>query len=120
MDPLPAKPCRQLQGILVRINGYARRSLARPMQPQRVRGADINPRLQPPRQVAHRDRRLLWLGQSIEALELYAMDFDWLSDLAQRLQRRTQFTLTVSEQHLYLSLGEGTLSAVVNRIPLGK
>jgi len=27
----------------------------------------------------------------IEALELYAMDFDWLSDLAQRLQRRTQF-----------------------------
>ena len=30
----------------------------------------------------------------IEALELYAMDFDWLSDVAQRLQRRTQFTLT--------------------------
>src|SRR5439155_790965 len=27
--------------------------------------------------------------------------------------------LTVSEQHLYLSLGEETLSAVVNRIPLG-
>src|SRR5207244_11656172 len=26
----------------------------------------------------------------IETLELYAMDFDWLSDLAQRLQRRTQ------------------------------
>ncbi|PYQ92774.1 MAG: hypothetical protein DMG02_00115 [Acidobacteria bacterium] len=56
----------------------------------------------------------------IEALELYAMDFDWLSDLAQRLQRRTHFTLTVSERHLYLSLGEETLSAVVNRIPLGQ
>jgi uncharacterized protein YaeQ len=56
----------------------------------------------------------------IEALELYAMDFDWLSGLAQRLQRRTQFTLTVSEQHLYLSFGEETLSAVVNRIPLGQ
>src|ERR1700682_975059 len=42
----------------------------------------------------------------IDALELYAMDFDWLSNLAQRLQRRTAFTLTVSEQHLYLSLGE--------------
>jgi hypothetical protein len=26
----------------------------------------------------------------------------------------------VSEQHLYLSLGEETLSAVVNRIPLGQ
>ena len=25
----------------------------------------------------------------IDALELYALDFDWLSDLAQRLQRRT-------------------------------
>ena len=48
------------------------------------------------------------------------MDFEWLSDLAQRLQRRTQFTLTVSEQHLYLSLGEETFSAVVNRIPLGQ
>jgi uncharacterized protein YaeQ len=54
----------------------------------------------------------------IDALELYAMDFDWLSNLAQRLQRRTAFTLTVSEQHLYLSLGEETLSAVIERIPV--
>ena len=65
MDPLPAKPCRKLQGIPVRINGYARRRLARPMQPHRVRGADINPRFQHPRQVAHRDRRLVRLGQSV-------------------------------------------------------
>jgi uncharacterized protein YaeQ len=56
----------------------------------------------------------------IEALELYAMDFDWLSNLAQRLQRRTAFTLTVSEQHLYLSLGEETLSAVIKRTPVGQ
>lgn len=55
----------------------------------------------------------------IEALELYAMDFDWLSDLAQGLQRRTRFSLTVSEQHLYLSLGAETHSALVTRIPLG-
>ncbi len=53
------------------------------------------------------------------ARTLSAIDFDWLSDLAQRLQRRTQFTLTVSEQHLYLSLAEETLSAIVNRIPVG-
>src|ERR1700730_17307448 len=52
MDPLPAKPCRQLHGVLVRINGYARRRLARPMQSHRVRGADINPRFQHSRQVA--------------------------------------------------------------------
>ena len=56
----------------------------------------------------------------IDALELYAMDFDWLSDLAERLQRRTAFTLTVSEQHLYLSLGEETLSAAIKRIPVGQ
>jgi uncharacterized protein YaeQ len=55
----------------------------------------------------------------IDELELYAMDFDWLPTLAQRLERRTTFTLTVSEQHLYLSLGEETLSAVIERIPLG-
>ncbi|MDB6092008.1 MAG: hypothetical protein JWN85_4792 [Gammaproteobacteria bacterium] len=56
----------------------------------------------------------------MDALELYAMDFEWLSNLAQRLSRRTTFTLTVSEQHLYLSLGEETLSGVVKRIPVGQ
>jgi len=56
----------------------------------------------------------------MDELELYAMDFDWLSNLAQRLQRRTAFTLTVSEQHLYLSLGEETLSGVIKRIPIGR
>lgn len=55
----------------------------------------------------------------MQALELYAMDFPWLPRLAQRLERRTQFTLTVSEQHLYLSLGEETLSAAIQRIPVG-
>ena len=54
----------------------------------------------------------------IDALELYALDFEWLSGLAERLQRRTAFTLTVSEQHLYLSLGEETLSGFIGRIPL--
>jgi len=56
----------------------------------------------------------------MDALELYAMDFEWLSHLAERLQRRTTFTLTVSEQHLYLSLGEETLSGVIQRIPVGR
>jgi uncharacterized protein YaeQ len=56
----------------------------------------------------------------MEALELYAMDFEWLSNLAQRLPRRTTFNLTVSEQHLYLSLGEETLSGVIKRVPVGQ
>jgi uncharacterized protein YaeQ len=54
-----------------------------------------------------------------EALEIYALDPGWLTAVAQRLQRRTRLTLTVSEQHLYLSLGEETLSAVVERRSLG-
>jgi hypothetical protein len=48
------------------------------------------------------------------------MDFDWLANLAQNLQRRTAFTLTVSEQHLYLSVGQETLSAAIKRIPVAQ
>jgi uncharacterized protein YaeQ len=55
----------------------------------------------------------------IEALELYAIDQEWLAALAKRLERRMAFTLTVSEQHLYLSIGEDTLSCVLERLDLG-
>jgi uncharacterized protein YaeQ len=54
----------------------------------------------------------------VEALEVYALDFEWLAPLAGRLQRRTSFTLTVSEQHIYLSLGEETFSGVIRRVPV--
>jgi uncharacterized protein YaeQ len=54
----------------------------------------------------------------IEALELYAVDREWLTALAERLTRRMAFALTVSERHVYLSLSEETLSAVISRIPL--
>jgi uncharacterized protein YaeQ len=54
----------------------------------------------------------------VEALELYAVDREWLSALAECLTRRMAFTLTVSEQHVYLSLGEETLSAAIRRLPV--
>ena len=54
----------------------------------------------------------------VEALELYAVDREWLAVLAARLTRRMAFTLTVSEQHVYLSLGEETLSTVIRRVPV--
>jgi len=54
----------------------------------------------------------------VEAMELHAVDRDWLAALAARLTRRMQFTLTVAERHVYLSLGEETLSCVVQRIPI--
>jgi uncharacterized protein YaeQ len=54
----------------------------------------------------------------VEALELYAVDRDWLAALAERLTRRMAFTLTVSERHVYLSLGEETLTCVIRQIPI--
>src|SRR5882724_1936091 len=45
----------------------------------------------------------------VEAMELYAVDRSWLARLAARLSRRMEFTLTVAERHVYLSLGEETL-----------
>src|ERR1700722_3517230 len=54
----------------------------------------------------------------VEALEVYAMDFGWLGSLAGRLEGRTGLPLTVSEQPLYLSLGEETFSGVIRRVPV--
>jgi uncharacterized protein YaeQ len=55
----------------------------------------------------------------VEEMELYAVDRDWLASLAARLTRRMQFTLTVAERHLYVSLGEETLAGVIERIRIG-
>jgi uncharacterized protein YaeQ len=56
----------------------------------------------------------------VEALELYALDRHWLADLAARLARRMEFSLTVAERHLYLSLGGDTISSVVERISVAR
>jgi uncharacterized protein YaeQ len=55
----------------------------------------------------------------VAALELYALDREWLAQLAARLARRMQFTLTIAERHVYLSIGEETLSCVIARVPVG-
>ena len=55
----------------------------------------------------------------VEALELYALDREWLAKLARKLARRMEFSLTIAEQHVYLSLGEETLPCVIERIALG-
>jgi uncharacterized protein YaeQ len=52
----------------------------------------------------------------IEALEIYALKSDWLASIAARLARRMDFSLTIAEHHLYLTLGEETLSSVVERV----
>ncbi len=72
----------------------------------------------------HKDARQLasrLRGERIhraEALELYALDQTWLAALTARLERRMSFSLTVAEQHVYLSLGDETLPTVIEKIPL--
>lgn len=56
----------------------------------------------------------------VEALELYAVDREWLAKLAGRLTRRMEFSLTVAQRHVYLSFGEETISGVVERIAVGR
>ncbi len=53
-----------------------------------------------------------------EALELYALEPTWLAALASRLERRMSFSLTISERHLYLSLGEETSACVIERVTI--
>ena len=53
-----------------------------------------------------------------EALELYAIDRGIIAGLAQHLERRTAFDLSVTDRHLFISIGDTTLSGAVERIML--
>jgi uncharacterized protein YaeQ len=49
----------------------------------------------------------------VESLELYAVDRRLVSALAERLERRMVLDLSVNDRHLYVALGEETLSGVI-------
>jgi uncharacterized protein YaeQ len=72
----------------------------------------------------HKDAELLASKLAAEKihrladLELYAIDRTWLASWVKLLARRMNFTLTVAERHLYLTVGDETLSCVVERLPL--
>jgi uncharacterized protein YaeQ len=53
-----------------------------------------------------------------EAVDIFALDRDWLAKLVTKLERRMRLSLTVSERHIYLTLGEETLSCVLERIAI--
>jgi uncharacterized protein YaeQ len=69
----------------------------------------------------HKEPRLLlrqFVGERIhraEALELYAVDRELLASLAARLDRRTAFALSVTDRHLFITIGGETLSGAVER-----
>jgi uncharacterized protein YaeQ len=53
-----------------------------------------------------------------EAIELYAIDRQLVAALAARLERRMAFSLSVTDRHLYVTLGGETLSGAVERQPV--
>ena len=58
------------------------------------------------------------IGEGIhraESLEFYSLNRDMIAELAARLTRRLSFALSVSDQHLYLTVGEDTFSGAVER-----
>ena len=53
-----------------------------------------------------------------EALELYAIDRELIAGLVRRLERRMKIDLSVTDRHLFISIGDHTLSGDVARIAL--
>ncbi len=53
-----------------------------------------------------------------EAIELWAMDRQLISQLTIRLDRRMAFALSVTDRELYLSIGSDTLTGRLVRYPL--
>jgi len=53
-----------------------------------------------------------------EAIELYAFDRDLIAGLAARLERRMVFDLSVTDAHLFVSVGGVTLSGDLERVLL--
>jgi uncharacterized protein YaeQ len=54
----------------------------------------------------------------IEALEVYALDRELLTGLESRLARRLALSVTITEKHLYVSVGQESLTGVIERIEL--
>jgi uncharacterized protein YaeQ len=55
-----------------------------------------------------------------EALAIYAIDPELVTALSERLSKRMQFDLSVSEGHLYVTVGTETLSGTVQIHRLGQ
>ena len=54
----------------------------------------------------------------IEALELYAVDRTLIAELAEHLQRRTAWDLSVTDRHLFVAVNGATCSGTVERFTL--
>lgn len=52
------------------------------------------------------------------SMRLYALDREWLAALAGRLTRRVRWSVTISEQSVYVSAGEETLTSVIEPLAI--
>lgn len=55
-----------------------------------------------------------------EHMELRSIDREFLAAFVAHLDRRTKFALSVTDGHLYLTIGGETLEGVVERHPIGR
>jgi uncharacterized protein YaeQ len=53
-----------------------------------------------------------------ELLELYAIDRRLIASLAERLDRRMAFSLSINDRDMYVSIGAETLTGAVSRLTL--
>jgi uncharacterized protein YaeQ len=53
-----------------------------------------------------------------EALEIYAIDRELVAGLVRLLERRMKMELSITDRHLFLSIGDVTLSGAVERVRL--
>lgn len=73
----------------------------------------------------HKDAELLAskLGEASiyqrDKLELYALDRDFLTHLVNRLDRRVQLNMTISEGHLYLAMGNDSFDCQLKKLGIG-
>jgi uncharacterized protein YaeQ len=112
----PALSIRDLTGVL-----RAWIDVGAPDAARLHRAAKLAPRVAV---YTHKDAQLLAARlraekiHRAEALELYAVDRDWLALLASKLARRMEFALTVADRNIYLSLGTETLTCTIVRVQL--
>jgi uncharacterized protein YaeQ len=71
----------------------------------------------------HRARTLLYAlaGEKIhraESLELYSIDADVLSTLVERLDRRNEFALSISDREMYISMGGASITGRIDRLTI--
>jgi uncharacterized protein YaeQ len=71
----------------------------------------------------HRDPDQLvrqWAGERIHRagdLELYRVDRDLLAGMVAALERRMSFAMSVTDRHVYVSLGSNGIDGLVGRVP---